>query len=142
MRARSREVRLRHPEQVEAKPTERTSRTPTTKVSASGDESIGSAYFNVRAKMMEDPGQLASVRSALERVRTLFERLENLRVTLAKHEIPKKNGVPTLAPGYARQDMTDGSLIWPVYLADKSMDLVSRTAIVQGIIGFSQRAST
>lgn len=101
------------------------------------DASIGTAYFETRAEMARDPVQLAVLMSALDRVTILFERLENLRVTLAKHEIPKRNGVPSLSPGYARQDMTDGCLIWPVYLADNSMDLVSRTAIVEGIIGFA-----
>ena len=51
-------------------------------------------------------------------------------MNLAKHEAPKMNGVPALAPGYGRVDRIDGSISWQVDLGDGSAELVSRCNIV------------
>ena len=101
------------------------------------DANIGASYFNDRLDLARDPAKLQRLKEILGRVEPVFVRLETLRVTLAKHEIPKTKGVPSIAPGYARQDMMDGCLIWPVYLNDDTMDLISRTQIVEGIVSFA-----
>lgn len=55
----------------------------------------------------------------------LFRRIEALRISLAKHEVPRSGG-HALAPGYGRIDMTDGSITWQVLLGDRELDMVSR----------------
>jgi hypothetical protein len=66
---------------------------------------------------------------AMTRIQPLFRRIEALRMNLAKHEVPKMNGVPALAPGYGRIDQIDGSISWQVDLGDSSAELVSRRNI-------------
>ncbi|MGD9523165.1 MAG: hypothetical protein AB7N73_06815 [Gemmatimonadales bacterium] len=86
-------------------------------------------------------GPLADqMEAALARTREPFRRLESLRVTLAKHEIPKARGIPTTAPGYARQNMLDGSLTWFVELKDGTQDLVTRSQVVDDFIATSLSA--
>jgi hypothetical protein len=62
----------------------------------------------------------------------VFRRLETLRVTLAKHEVPKTN-IKTWAPGYARIDSLSDTLLW--FVTDKrgSTELISRQSIIDGL---------
>jgi len=55
----------------------------------------------------------------------IFRRLEALRMTLAKHEVPKSEAY-AMAPGYGRIHMLTGSIYWQVLLGEDEVDLVSR----------------
>ena len=59
----------------------------------------------------------------------LFRRLEALRISLAKHEIPGRRGSTALAPGYGRIDMATGSIYWQVALSVDEVDVVSRRTL-------------
>jgi hypothetical protein len=59
-------------------------------------------------RLRDDPAFAAEVNEAYDRIEPLFRRIEALRMNLAKHEVPKMKGVPSLAPGYGRIDMTRG----------------------------------
>jgi hypothetical protein len=61
----------------------------------------------------------------------LFRRVEALRVTLAKHEVPKGKGVRAFAPGYARIDSLNNCLCWFVQMPSGSLDLISRRSIAE-----------
>ncbi|SRR5712692_2017564 len=55
------------------------------------------------------------LREAIDRYEVIFRRLEALRVSLAKHELPKQHGMPAIramAPGYGRIDEATGSIRW------------------------------
>lgn len=43
------------------------------------------------------------INEAYDRTEPLFRRFEALRMNLAKHEVPKTKGVPSLAPGYGEK---------------------------------------
>jgi hypothetical protein len=62
---------------------------------------------------------------AIDGSELLFRRIEALRMSLAKHEVPRTGG-HALAPGYGRIDMGDGSITWQVLLGRNELDMVSR----------------
>jgi hypothetical protein len=77
-------------------------------------------------KVVTSPRYSQSVRHAIDRYEVLFRRLEALRVSLAKHEIPQARGIPALAPGYARIDARSGSMYWQVLLQGMEVDTLTR----------------
>jgi hypothetical protein len=80
-------------------------------------------------RLREDPSFAAELNGAYELIEPLFRRIEALRMNLAKHEVPKMKGVPALAPGYGRIDMTSGSMTWQVDLGNMEVDIVSRRSL-------------
>jgi hypothetical protein len=70
-------------------------------------------------------GYAQHLQRAVDGSEILYRRIEALRVSLAKHEVPRSDG-HALAPGYGRIDMTDGSITWQVLLGNKELDMVSR----------------
>jgi len=91
-----------------------------------GSESF---YWPPYAKMGKNLKFATTIQNAIDRSEPLFRRIEALRVSLAKHEVPKSKGAFALAPGYGRIDMSDGSIYWQVVLDKNEIDLVSRRAI-------------
>ena len=69
------------------------------------------------------------IERALEIVDPVFRRLESVRMTLAKHEIPKARGMPATAPGYGRIDMSNGSIYWMIDYRDGTSDIISRRGL-------------
>jgi hypothetical protein len=66
------------------------------------------------------------LRSSRDTLLPLFRNLEAVRITLAKHEVPKSKGLRAQAPGYARIDMTNGSLNWMILHGDGSAQIITR----------------
>jgi hypothetical protein len=93
-----------------------------------GDQSILDAFHEIEA----DERFLAKIRDIKERMMPVFRRLETLRMTLAKHEVPKTN-LRTWAPGYARIDSFSDTLLW--FVTDKrgSTEPISRQSIIDGL---------
>jgi hypothetical protein len=91
-----------------------------------GSESF---YWPPYEKMGKNLKFATTIRNAIDISERLFRRIEALRVSLAKHEIPKGKGAIALAPGYGRIDMSDGSIYWQVVLEKNEIDLVSRRTI-------------
>jgi len=69
---------------------------------------------------------LQEVKDYRDHTEELFRNAESLRVTIAKHEIPKTNGMFAEAPGYGRMSYTDGSIYWFVTYKDDSQLSVNR----------------
>ena len=80
-----------------------------------------------------DDGYRRRLTSAKDSSEMLFRRLEALRMTLAKHEIPRMKSTRAFAPGYGRIDMTNGSIYWQVSLGSEEVDLVSRRSLSDSI---------
>ena len=72
---------------------------------------------------------LEGLQMAKYRVERLFQRIEALRVFLAKHESPSAKGSIAVAPGSGRLDMASGSIQWFVSLEGNEVDMVSRREI-------------
>ncbi len=96
----------------------------------SGRSSLAGLYYKDQlAHLRKKPTYSQELDRALNRVEPLFRRIESLRMNLAKHEVPKMDRVPAMAPGYGRIDGMTGSISWQVDLGDNYVDLVSRRSI-------------
>lgn len=83
-------------------------------------------------KVAKDDAFAESIRKAVDQSERLFRRIEALRMSLAKHEVPKAKGSFALAPGYGRIDMTTGSIYWQIVLQGNEVDLISRRSLADG----------
>lgn len=68
---------------------------------------------------------------AIEIVEPLFKKLEAVRMTLAKHEVPKAHGMLASAPGYGRIDMSNGSIYWMIDYKDGTSQIISRQGLAE-----------
>ena len=92
-------------------------------------EGAESVYWRPFEKAAADDHFAETLQKAVDRSERVYRRLEALRVTLAKHEVPKSKRAFALAPGYGRIDMTNGSITWIIALGGKEVDVVSRQTI-------------
>lgn len=90
-------------------------------------------YGALRLRVESEGGYAASLQDAVGRVRPVFQRLEDLRVTLAKHEVPGTKAVGASMPGYARFDHLSGGLCWMIDLKDGTSEIISRRELADGI---------
>jgi hypothetical protein len=87
-----------------------------------------------------DRSYAAYLTTVLNKVEPIFRTVEELRITLAKHEIPKtfrrgKPAIRAVSPGYARIDtlkMT-GALCWYIENRDGDFEIIRRAGIVESI---------
>jgi len=87
-------------------------------------------YWPAYEKAAREDDYAELIRKKVDQSERLFRRIEALKVSLAKHELPKVRETSfAVAPGYGRIDMTDGSIYWQVVLRDNEVDLVSRRSI-------------
>ena len=86
-------------------------------------------YWLPYEKVAKNDKFVEAIYNAIDQSERLFRRIEVLRVSLAKHEIPKAKGSFAMAPGYGRIDMADGSIYWQVILQKNEVDVVSRRSI-------------
>lgn len=90
------------------------------------------------SKALKSRKYLTVLENAYDRTELVFRRSEALRVSLAKHEIPKSKGASAMAPGYGRIDMNTGSIYWQIILQGKEIDLVSRRTLADQCRTISQ----
>jgi hypothetical protein len=92
-------------------------------------------------KRIDDPEFIASVRAYRDKTEVMFRRLEGVRITIAKHEIPKTGKYQMLAehPGYTRFDTVfTGSAYWQFTLKDDTVDVVQRRAIANEFLRITE----
>lgn len=85
------------------------------------------------AKRSNDPEFVKRVVSSVEDLEDVFRELEGIRVTLAKHEVPKSN-LHADAAGYARIDSSSGTLLYTFDDKDGFMHMVSRETLVSMLV--------
>jgi hypothetical protein len=100
-----------------------------------GALAIGGAYIHEHAfeRVEDDDNVLERLESARDGLEPIFRDIELIRVTLAKHEIPKGKGMIASAPGYGRIETLTGSITWHVVLKDGSTTMISRRNISEGL---------
>ena len=76
-------------------------------------------------------GTFGQIERAMEIVEPFFRRLEAVRMTLAKHEVPKAHGMLATAPGYSRIDLSDGSIYWMIDYKDGTSKIISRRGLAE-----------
>ena len=94
-----------------------------------GDASLALDLQRSAVMDLVDEGAVARLRDAYLAIEPVFRRVESLRITLAKHEIPKANGLVAFAPGYGRIDYLTGSIYWQIDLKDNTVDVINRRAV-------------
>jgi len=100
------------------------------KVRELGKHALGSPW-PAFSKAVKSIRYVEKLQFAYDQSELAFRRIEALRVSLAKHEIPKNKGAAALAPGYGRIDMTSGSIHWQIVLEENEVDIVSRKTIAE-----------
>jgi len=104
-------------------------------------ENMEDVFYNQFFRKVESDSSYAIfLQETLGIITPTFQQISDLRMTLAKHEIPGTNkgrtpGVRALAPGYARIDtlrMT-GALCWLIEKKDGSSEIISRAGLVESI---------
>ncbi len=83
-------------------------------------------YYARHIAQVSDHKFVGQLKLYFEQTDALFREAEALRVTLAKHEVPKTSGLIAEAPGYGRMSYRDGSMYWFVTLKDGSQFSVNR----------------
>lgn len=81
----------------------------------------------------EDPQFVEELRSARNRTEIAFRAVEAVRMTLAKHEVPRQGGVLARAAGYGRIDMENGSTSWQIDLGRREVAVFSRRALADAL---------
>jgi len=82
---------------------------------------------------LEDGAFVERLRDSFALLEPIFRRIEAVRVTLAKHEIPKARGLVAFAPGYGRIDSFTGSIYWQIDLKDGTVDVINRRSIADDL---------
>jgi hypothetical protein len=78
------------------------------------------------------------LRSALGRTTRGYRDIEAVRMTLAKHEVPRRRGFFAGAPGYGRIDMEHGSISWQIELGRGEVAVLSRRDLADGVRAFAR----
>jgi hypothetical protein len=97
---------------------------------------IGPQMHAEHLDRFQDEEFVDSVRQYRARSESLFREAEALRVTLAKHEVPKTQGMFAESPGYGRMDQSNGSIYWFIALKDGSLTKVDRRTLGDSFLGF------
>mgnify|MGYP005629659199 FL=1 len=80
-------------------------------------------------KIEEHEDYLHELKDSFEKIEPIFRTIEKLRVTIAKHEIPKSKGLFAQGPGYARIERNTGSMLWMIVTKDRYSEMISRRMI-------------
>ena len=108
--------------------------TEATVIPAQPDYATNFPFLCARARAEHDQDFLRQIREARDLIDPPYRELEGVRVTLAKHEIPKGKGLKAANAGYARIDPLSGSMNYLFINKDGHSNMVSRHSIVQHIL--------
>lgn len=97
------------------------------------EETVDTFYNTFFKKIEGDPLYANSLRKALDIIMPAFRRIADLRITLAKHEVPGTPGIRAYAPGYGRIDMSTGSIYWLIEKKDGESEIISRRNLADSI---------
>jgi hypothetical protein len=84
-------------------------------------------------KRADDPEFVDKLRSALNRAEVAYHAVEAVRLTLAKHEVPRRARIYARAPGYGRIDMSNGSIYWQLDLGRNEVIVISRRELADAL---------
>jgi hypothetical protein len=72
----------------------------------------GASFYSEHVSRIADPAFIDSIKAYYDKMDGWFGFIEELRMNLAKHEVPKTRGMVAEMPGYARIDLVRGTLYW------------------------------
>jgi hypothetical protein len=100
---------------------------------------IAPSYQIGQVGRIADKAFIQAVKKFYEDTDGLFKQIEGLRVTLAKHEVPKGRGFFAEAPGYARMNTCTGSIYWHFDDKDGYTHKVDRREIANAFMGVTDK---
>jgi hypothetical protein len=100
------------------------------------DEFLEEIHSDRLRQVEIDASYASAVEKAVAQIQPAFQRLSNVRIALAKHEVAGAPGMKAFAPGYARFDHLTGSLCWIITLKDGTSDIISRRRIADSVREF------
>jgi hypothetical protein len=86
----------------------------------------GVSYYSEHVSRIADPDFVDSIKAYYDKMDGWFGFIEELRMNLAKHEVPKKRGMVAEMPGYARMDVVKGTLYWQFIDAQGGLQKLDR----------------
>lgn len=86
----------------------------------------GGSFYSHHISRIADTDFAASIKAYYDKTDGWFGFIEELRMNLAKHEVPKKRGMVTEMPGYARMGLVKGSLYWQFIDAQGGLQKLDR----------------
>ena len=92
-------------------------------------------------ELLENPPLIERLRTDLRLCHIPFRRLEHIRISLAKHEVAKKQGSIALAPGYGRINAWCGSLDYQIEKGNVILGTISRRDIADELRAMQDRTS-
>ena len=72
----------------------------------------GASFYSHHISKIADTDFVASIKAYYDKTDGWFGFIEELRMNLAKHEVPKARGMVAEMPGYARIDLVRDTLYW------------------------------
>lgn len=102
-----------------------------------GYQHIGRACRATQIKsVLGDPSLIGKIKDDQRRAHILFRKLEAIRVSLAKHELPGRTKSVAFTPGYGRINQSCGSIDFELESGQFSMGYINRRDIADGIRAF------
>jgi hypothetical protein len=95
----------------------------------------GLSFYSHHISKIADANFVASIKDYYEKTDGYFSFIEELRMNLAKHEIPKKRGMVAEMPGYARIDIVKGTLYWQFIGTDGGLQKLDRREAANFFLG-------
>jgi hypothetical protein len=89
--------------------------------------------WQVFERALSEPAFVEELQLALNRTEIAFRHIEAVRMTLAKHELPRQDGMFAGAPGYGRIDMGNGSISWPIELGGREITILARRDLADAL---------
>ncbi|MHA6264453.1 hypothetical protein ACXYMO_14710 [Arenibacterium sp. CAU 1754] len=99
---------------------------------------VAPTWHSQHLKKVDDEEFVSSIREYWDFSDAIFREAEALRVTLAKHEVPKTPGLVAEAPGYGRMNHFTGSMYWFVTLKDDIQIQVDRRKLGNNLLGLPE----
>ena len=87
-------------------------------------------------RVLAEPGRIEAIGDDLKRTYIPFARLEAIRVSLAKHEIRKRQNSVALRPGYGRINQWCGALDYEIEVGRTSLGTINRRDIAEELRAF------
>jgi len=91
-------------------------------------------------KVLQDLSIVGTIEADLRRTHYLFNKLEHLRISMAKHQVRGKQKSIAFAPGYGRINQWCGSLEYQLEAGQAIFGSISRRDIADGLRSFRDRS--
>jgi hypothetical protein len=94
-------------------------------------------FYGRQLAKITDDAFVASVQKYFDDTDGLFHQVEEVRMSLAKHEVARKRGFAAEAPGYGRMSYYTGAIYWQYMTKYGSLEKADRREISNAFLGIT-----